>query len=110
MGTVAIGEGLLHMEVTASQVTSRRATNALDPMEDKIRSGGLDPETDAATSVEQQSRLTVIRGGGTHRMEQPFSAMASKLAEEIAEIAADTPKRAKGNARDAFVLPVAIRS
>ena len=83
MGTVAVGEGLLHMEVATSQVTSRRATNALDPMEDKIRSGGLDPETDAATSVEQQSRLTVIRGGGTHRMEQPSSSASLIISGEM---------------------------
>ena len=34
MGTVTIREGLLHMEVATSQVTSRRTTNSLDPMDE----------------------------------------------------------------------------
>ena len=43
MGTVAIRESLFHMEATTSQITSRCTTDALDPMEDKICCGGLNP-------------------------------------------------------------------
>ena len=110
MGTVAIRESLFHMKATTSQITSRRTTDALDPMEDKVCRGGHNPKADTAAGVEQQSRLTVIHGGSAHRMEQPFSTVAGKLAEEIAEVAANTPEGAKGNARDTLVLPITIRS